>query len=72
MTPTIGCIIKPESGPAIHTSDVFDLVSPSWSRYGVQSDIQSVSICPLRQEAKGQRTSHLNSPGEPVVPESIF
>ena len=36
-TPTTGCIISPESGPAIHTSDVWALLRPSWRRYGVQS-----------------------------------
>lgn len=33
----MGCIINPDRGPAIQTSDVRDLVRPSASRYGVQS-----------------------------------
>ena len=37
MTPMRGCITSPERGPAIQTSDVRDLVRPSWRRYGVQS-----------------------------------
>lgn len=37
MTPISGCMISPDRGPAIQTSDVRDLVRPSWSRYGVQS-----------------------------------
>jgi hypothetical protein len=37
ITPTIGCIIMPDMGPAIQTRDVRDFVRPSWRRYGVQS-----------------------------------
>lgn len=31
-TPTTGCMISPDKGPAIHTSDVRLLVRPSWRR----------------------------------------
>ena len=37
IAPTTGTIIKPERGPAIQTSDVFDFESPRRSKYGVQS-----------------------------------
>ena len=36
-TPTIGCIISPDSGPAIQTREVRDFERPSLRRYGVQS-----------------------------------
>lgn len=39
IIPTRGCIINPDNGPAIHTSEVFDFVRPSWRRYGVQSAV---------------------------------
>ena len=32
MTPTSGCMIKPDNGPAIHTAEVCDLVRPSCRR----------------------------------------
>lgn len=44
MIPTIGCIIRPDSGPAIHTNDVRDFVKPSWRRYGVQSRVHSNKV----------------------------
>lgn len=37
ITPMSGWIMRPDNGPAIHTSDVRDLVKPSCRRYGVQS-----------------------------------
>lgn len=37
-TPMTGPITSPDSGPAIHTSDVLLLVRPSCKRYGVQSE----------------------------------
>ena len=41
MAPTMGCVKRPESGPAIQTSDVLDLVRPRLRRYGVQSGARS-------------------------------
>lgn len=35
-TPTIGCMINPDNGPAIHTSESLLFVKPSCRRYGVQ------------------------------------
>jgi hypothetical protein len=32
MAPTMGCMMRPESGPAIHTREVFDFVSPNRRR----------------------------------------
>jgi hypothetical protein len=37
MTPMMGWTIKPDMGPATQTRDVWPLVRPSESRYGVQS-----------------------------------
>jgi hypothetical protein len=31
-TPTMGCIIRPESGPATHTREILDFVRPSSRR----------------------------------------
>lgn len=41
-TPTTGCMISPERGPAIHTKEVLLFVRPNWRRYGVQS-VQEIS-----------------------------
>lgn len=35
--PTIGCTMRPDKGPAIQTNDVWLLVKPRFSKYGVQS-----------------------------------
>jgi hypothetical protein len=35
-TPTMGCMIRPDNGPAIQTREIFDFVKPSSRRYGVQ------------------------------------
>ena len=32
MAPTTGCMMRPDSGPAIHTREVLDLVRPNWRR----------------------------------------
>lgn len=37
MEPMIGCTMRPESGGAIHTSEVCDLARPSARRWGVKS-----------------------------------
>jgi hypothetical protein len=36
ITPTIGCMIRPDNGPAIQTSEILLFVKPSARRYGVQ------------------------------------
>jgi hypothetical protein len=68
--PTTGCIMSPESGPAIHTKDIRDFVMPSWRRYGVQSAC-CVHIS-VRKTWDGWLRSHLlvrtrgfNAPGNP-------
>lgn len=33
----MGCISRPDSGPATHTSDILDFDKPRDSKYGVQS-----------------------------------
>ena len=45
IMPTSGCIMMPESGPAIHTADVRLFVRPSESRYGVQSASKLLGSC---------------------------
>jgi hypothetical protein len=69
ITPTIGCIISPESGPAIQTRDVFDFVNPSCNRYGVQS-IPNQQLISFHYTQIP--TGHLNSPSKPVFPFSPF
>ena len=69
MAPTIGTITRPERGPAIQTNDVFDLERPRRSRYGVQSGMFSSLALDIVAEETLQRfarTSHFNSPCDPV------
>src|SRR5215469_14341020 len=47
--PTIGCIIRPESGPAIQTRETCDLVRPRFNRYGVQYPISIPQVNLLSQ-----------------------
>jgi hypothetical protein len=61
ITPTIGCITNPESGPAIHTSDVRLFVRPRFRRYGVQSGIPELTYNSQLQKVS-ELTSHFNTP----------
>jgi hypothetical protein len=65
ITPTIGCMMSPDRGPAIHTRDVRLFVRPSARRYGVQS----IKLYQQRLQLLSRYaslTGHLNSPSEPV------
>lgn len=66
-TPTTGCMISPDRGPAIHTRDVRLLVRPSWRRYGVQS-VNWLRIRPNEFFLYSEEglTCHLDTPGEPA------
>ena len=70
MAPTMGCTMRPERGPAIHTSDVLLFVKPSDRRYGVQSVRRVSSLTPVSYLDKGNATYFsvltclLNAPDE--------
>ena len=62
-------MIKPDNGPAIHTSEVRVLVRPSCRRYGVQSCsfYQQSQIDELaRCDGRHGLTCHLDGPGKSV------